>query len=69
MRADGAATSAVSQPGKRVSDGFAIRGGVPIHIDAASAAFYPECERAFRMMWGTSINALGHKFGLVRPLH
>src|SRR5919197_1336382 len=45
---------------------------VPLHIDGASGAFvwpflYPESEWDFRLEQVRSINASGHKFGLVYP--
>jgi len=45
---------------------------VPLHIDAASGAFvwpflYPHSEWDFRLEQVRSINASGHKFGLVYP--
>lgn len=45
---------------------------VPIHVDAASGGFvapfiYPEIEWDFRLKWVKSINASGHKYGLVYP--
>jgi glutamate decarboxylase len=45
---------------------------VPLHIDGASGAFvwpflYPDSEWDFRLQQVRSINASGHKFGLVYP--
>jgi len=45
---------------------------IPIHVDGASGAFVapfldPELEWDFRLKWVKSINASGHKFGLVAP--
>jgi glutamate decarboxylase len=45
---------------------------VPLHVDGASGAFvwpflYPESEWDFRLEQVRSINASGHKFGLVYP--
>jgi glutamate decarboxylase len=45
---------------------------VPLHVDGASGAFvwpflYPESEWDFRLEQVQSINASGHKFGLVYP--
>jgi glutamate decarboxylase len=45
---------------------------VPLHIDGASGAFvwpflYPESKWGFRLEQVRSINASGHKFGLVYP--
>jgi glutamate decarboxylase len=45
---------------------------VPIHVDAASGGFvapfiYPDIEWDFRLKWVKSINASGHKYGLVYP--
>ena len=47
---------------------------VPLHIDGASGAFvwpflYPHSEWDFRLEQVRSINASGHKFGLVYPGH
>ncbi len=45
---------------------------VPIHVDGASGAFVapfiqPDIEWDFRLKWVKSINASGHKYGLVYP--
>ena len=45
---------------------------IPIHIDAASGGFIlpflnPELKWDFRLKWVHSINASGHKYGLVYP--
>src|SRR3954451_3442577 len=45
---------------------------IPLHVDGASGAFvwpflYPDSEWAFRLEQVASINASGHKFGLVYP--
>ena len=45
---------------------------VPLHVDGASGAFvwpflYPDSEWDFRLEQVRSINASGHKFGLVYP--
>ena len=45
---------------------------IPIHVDAASGGFIapfiqPEIEWDFRLKWVKSINASGHKYGLVYP--
>ena len=45
---------------------------VPIHVDGASGGFtapflQPDMEWDFRLKWVKSINASGHKFGLVYP--
>ena len=51
---------------------LSCRWNVPIHVDAASGGFvapfiYPEIEWDFRLKWVKSINASGHKYGLVYP--
>ncbi len=55
-------------------DGLAAGGGpdVPVHVDAASGGFIapfvqPELEWDFRLPRVQSINASGHKYGLVYP--
>jgi glutamate decarboxylase len=55
-------------------DGLSARGGpdVPVHVDAASGGFVapfiqPELEWDFRLPRVSSINASGHKYGLVYP--
>jgi glutamate decarboxylase len=55
-------------------DGLAAAGGpdVPVHVDAASGGFVapfvqPELEWDFRLPRVQSINASGHKYGLVYP--
>jgi len=55
-------------------DGLAAGGGpdVPVHVDAASGGFVapfiqPELEWDFRLPRVQSINASGHKYGLVYP--
>jgi len=55
-------------------DQLAARGGpdVPVHVDAASGGFVapfvqPELEWDFRLPRVQSINASGHKYGLVYP--
>jgi glutamate decarboxylase len=55
-------------------DGLAARGGpdVPMHVDAASGGFVapfvqPELEWDFQVPRVQSINASGHKYGLVYP--
>jgi len=45
---------------------------IPIHVDGASGGFIapfiqPEIEWDFRLKWVKSINASGHKYGLVYP--
>jgi len=45
---------------------------IPIHVDAASGGFIapfiqPKLEWDFRLKWVKSINASGHKYGLVYP--
>lgn len=45
---------------------------IPIHVDAASGGFIapflePELKWDFRLKWVKSINASGHKYGLVYP--
>jgi len=45
---------------------------IPLHVDGASGAFvwpfvYPDSESDFRLEQVASINASGHKFGLVYP--
>jgi glutamate decarboxylase len=45
---------------------------IPIHVDAASGGFVapfiqPDLAWDFRLKWVTSINASGHKYGLVYP--
>jgi glutamate decarboxylase len=58
----------------RALDGVKVRTGldVPIHVDAASGGFVapfldPELEWDFRLPRVQSINASGHKYGLVYP--
>jgi glutamate decarboxylase len=55
-------------------DGLAVGGGpdVPVHVDAASGGFVapflrPQLEWDFRLPRVQSINASGHKYGLVYP--
>src|SRR5881275_592891 len=55
-------------------DGLADRGGpdVPVHVDAASGGFVapfvqPDLDWDFRLPRVQSINASGHKYGLVYP--
>jgi glutamate decarboxylase len=65
------------EPVKEISDALdelAARGGpdVPIHVDAASGGFIapfvqPELEWDFQVPRVQSINASGHKYGLVYP--
>ncbi len=65
------------EPAKEVNDGLdklnAKTGWeIPIHVDAASGGFVapfiqPELEWDFRLKWVKSINASGHKYGLVYP--
>ena len=55
-------------------DAFNAKTGydIPIHVDAASGGFIlpflnPEIKWDFRLKWVYSINASGHKYGLVYP--
>ncbi len=58
----------------RAVDALNARTGweIPIHVDGASGGFVapflqPELEWDFRLKWVKSINASGHKYGLVYP--
>ncbi|MBL7129757.1 MAG: glutamate decarboxylase, partial [Ignavibacteria bacterium] len=65
------------EPVKEINDALDVLNkktgwDIPIHVDGASGGFItpfiqPEIEWDFRLKWVKSINASGHKYGLVYP--